>query len=249
VASATAFALLQQTTPNLQIFERKILCLGDDWGRHPGFSQVHPPAYPMLLRPFIEQQPEQIRAVPGMMTPACIIGPAKRLVGYLEGLQGQIERPQALLYTRSSSTSPVQALRERAGTGARLCEWIVRPEGPIALEDPRTGGFRLLSDHGVFFEFISPKTAKSPRLSLEEITLHTEYEVLMSSPAGVWATRSGVLVRFESVDPPVFRLLGFTNDVPEPSLPSVSHQPRLDIPATLPEIVSHSLWSARADQG
>jgi hypothetical protein len=70
---------------------------------------------------------------------------------------------------------------------------------------------RLLTDHGVFFEFIAPQDLghhRPTRHSLAEVVPGVPYAVAISSAAGVWACLSGQTIAFESRDPPFLHLLG-----------------------------------------
>src|SRR5207253_1772762 len=45
------------------------------------------------------------------------------------------------------------------------------------------------------------------RLALSAVVPDTPYELVLTSPAGVWACRTGKIVAFEKTEPPLFRLL------------------------------------------
>jgi hypothetical protein len=176
----------------------------------------------------------------------------------------------AILYTRRSAASPVERLRAEA-EGVPLLEMAARAEGPIALEDPRHGLMRLLHDHGVYFEFVPPGQAGErdcPRYGIDEVELGVPYELVLTSPAGLWACRIGRVVCLEDRAPPLLRFLdgwpaviGYrTEDAPAAVFPrprsdavtraeSVSHRHTGDIPAAPPESFFHSPWSLFADRG
>jgi hypothetical protein len=121
----------------------------------------------------------------------------------------------AILFNRRS-TSPDRAqltaeIATRCGQAPlTLIESAVRPEAPLAVEDPRHGLPRLLPHHGVFFEFL-PITeihdANPTRHSIGEIELGVPYAVAVTSAAGRWACLSGWTVCFERRDPPLLRVL------------------------------------------
>jgi hypothetical protein len=140
---------------------------------------------------------------------------------------------------------------------ARLClgpaqvALLSRPEAPIAVEDPRLGGMRLLIDHGVYFEFVPaarPGERLPTRLSIHEVRPGEVYELAITSPGGWWACLSGLFVAFERLSPPVLRV------VPAPSRPDAltapaSHRRTAGTPAAPPETSAHTPWSVPADRG
>jgi GH3 auxin-responsive promoter len=122
---------------------------------------------------------------------------------------------------------------------------LTRPEAPVAVEDARAGGLRLLVDHGVYFEFVP--AGQSARLTISEIRPGESYELAVTSPGGWWACRSGLFVAFERTSPPVFRLV--EAPVPQTISEPASHRRSADTPAALPETSAHIPWSVPADRG
>ena len=91
-----------------------------------------------------------------------------------------------------------------------LVEMYCRPEGAVALEDPRHGMLRLLPDHGIYFEFVPVDQVGRPRperKSAAEVQLGVPYALALSSPAGIWACLVGSVVRFERRDPPLLQVV------------------------------------------
>ena len=140
------------------------------------------------------------------------------------------------------------------GEGPLLLETAFRPEGPLAVEDPRRDGLRLLPDHGLFFEFVPVEEANQPharRFGLEEAEPGALYELALTTPAGLWACRVGLTVRVERQGPPLVR---FVEVVPARSderfttLPAPRPQ-SADSPAAPPENFVRSPWSVPADRG
>ena len=137
--------------------------------------------------------------------------------------------------------------------GTLLLPALIRPEGWLALHDPRHEGLRLLTDHGVYLEFIPFADAdqqRPPRQWLDEVRPGVPYEVAISSPAGVWACRTGTVIEFTQLTPPLLRVLPLAVRS-ERSLPVIRapHRQSVGTPAALPETPARSPWSARADRG
>ncbi|MGL4555687.1 MAG: GH3 family domain-containing protein [Gemmataceae bacterium] len=133
------------------------------------------------------------------------------------------------------------------GTPATGIELIVRPEGSVAVSDPRHGRFRLLTDHGAYYEFIPFDdfgAARPRRLGVGQTRPGEPYELVVSTP-GAWATRTGLGVAFDG-PAPLFRRVPLPVSAPaeKPSRPRTA-----GTPAALPGTPSHTPWSARADRG
>ncbi len=78
-------------------------------------------------------------------------------------------------------------------------------EGFIAYQDSQTEkGLLLLANAGMFFEFIPTAEyfdQQPRRLQLSEVELDTNYALIMSTNAGLWAYSIGDTVKFVSKDP------------------------------------------------
>lgn len=78
-------------------------------------------------------------------------------------------------------------------------------EGFIAFQDGAPGeGLLLNINSGIFFEFIplsSFHESPPPRISIGDVQTGTDYAVILSSNAGLWAYNLGDTVRFVSLDP------------------------------------------------
>jgi hypothetical protein len=158
---------------------------------------------------------------------------------------------------------------DRGGESAVVLEVALCLDGPVAVEDPRHGTLRLLPDHGVFFEFVpvvTGPTSRPERLCLDQVEAGRPYELVLTSPAGAWACRTGRVVVFERTEPPLVR---FTDPVPQPALvptqdPSpvslgtrsgergsipLPHQQNGGIPATPPEKFVRNPWLIPVDRG
>jgi hypothetical protein len=221
---------------------------------HP--SDLRTPAGDAALGVFVE------RAARAAVT--CLAGPAERLVPFLDRVK-QVRGTDrlreiwpglgAVLTTRRPGDLAGGRLRAEVGEGVLVLETAFRPEGPVAVEDPRHGALRLLPDHGVYFEFVPAGEAGQPRPTrhtLAEVEMGVPYELALTSPAGLWACRVGLTVRFEKRDPPLLRLdgaaVGQTSpvrlDAPAPTFPAQGpHRQSDGSPAGLRESFAHSPWS------
>jgi hypothetical protein len=159
-------------------------------------------------------------------------------------------------------------LREELGSKISLLEIGRFPEGIAAVHDPRHNLLRLLPRHGVYFEFIPKEemAKRAPeRIGLNEVQIGETYELALTSPAGVWACRSGTGVRFERLDPPLLRFVALPRLTVMPSelatqsalaetppqglkLPGL-HRRSGGTPAALPESFAHNPWLVPVDRG
>jgi GH3 auxin-responsive promoter len=152
----------------------------------------------------------------------CLAGTAEHLCRFLNPQPPACERTSlrevwpelaAAFYLRGADDPPRDELVREHGPdqlAGILREVCLRPEGPIAVEDPRTECLRLLTDHGVYFEFVPADQvdqARPVRHGAAEIEPGVRYAVALSSPAGWWACLTGLEVCFERRDPPLLRLL------------------------------------------
>ncbi|REC48951.1 GH3 auxin-responsive promoter family protein [Chryseobacterium pennipullorum] len=82
-------------------------------------------------------------------------------------------------------------------------------EGFFAFQDDYTKeGLLLLTNHGIFYEFIPLEEYGKPgarRLSLKEIELHKDYALILTTNSGLWAYSIGDVVRFIDKNP--YRIL------------------------------------------
>jgi hypothetical protein len=99
--------------------------------------------------------------------------------------------------------------------GAELREVYPASEGFIALQDERPeDGLRLLTDIGLFFEFVPLDELDSPnptRHWLGNAETGVNYAVVLSTCSGCWAYIIGDTVRFASLDPPRVFITGRTS--------------------------------------
>lgn len=116
---------------------------------------------------------------------------------------------------------------------ALILEACFRPEGPIAVEDPRYGCLRLLTDHGVYFEFVPVDQLcklHPPRLSVAEVEVDVPYALAVTSPAGLWACLLGIEICFERCSPPLVRLVQTRRAWPVPAAATPQQPTRPALP-------------------
>jgi hypothetical protein len=95
----------------------------------------------------------------------------------------------------------------------RLQETYPASEGFIAFGDTATRHLRLIFDHGLFYEFVPVPELDRPnpaRHWLGTVQAGVNYAIVVSTCAGMWAHLIGDTVRFESLNPPLFRFTGRT---------------------------------------
>lgn len=254
----TALSLVARERPLQSLTAGKLVWLGDDstlavtGPTTLTASQLGEARFPWLLR-------SQAIAGPGWSCPQpdagignllasqpirCLIGSASRILNFLDRCPAD-DHLAAVVVSHDHGFDLAQ-LRDRLDPRVLLLPALANPEGWFALHDPRVGGMRLLTDHGVYFEFI-PQDG-SPRRWLHEVHPGTPYEIAISSPAGVWAVATGTMIEFTQVDPPLVRLLPPKIERPTPVIPA-PHRQSAGKAATLPEMSVRSPWSTPADRG
>ena len=200
---------------------------------------------------------------------SCLIGTAGRLQRFLElgrrltGRQRVREIwPQltTVLYGLDTSGVTGRELAALLGSDAvRLLRYCPRPEGILAVEDPRCGRLRLLTDHGLYYEFVPVEelyAAAPGRRSVAEVEAGAPYALAVTSPAGAWACLTGLTVRFACRQPLLLeRIEAAAPESPRSrtEAPALSLPPprpgTVGIPAAHPETPFHTPWSAPADRG
>src|SRR5262249_33644814 len=141
-----------------------------------------------------------------------------------------------------------------------------RPEGTLAVEDPLHDRLRLLTDHGIYYEFVPVESLGAPepvRLGVGEGEMGVPYAVALTSPAGLWGCLIGVHVRCERRQPLLLRLEEMPVPEPRPAVETVParidapapvfrppppHPRSGGIPAAHPGTPFHNPWSVRADR-
>ncbi len=99
--------------------------------------------------------------------------------------------------------------------GAELREVYPASEGFIALQDQAPeDGLRLLTDTGLFFEFVPVEELESAhptRHWLGNVETDVNYAIVLSTCSGCWGYVIGDTVKFVSLDPPRLLITGRTS--------------------------------------
>lgn len=100
-------------------------------------------------------------------------------------------------------------MEELLGGKVDIVQTFPASEGFFAFQDDYTKeGLLLLTNHGIFYEFIPLEEYGKPnarRLTLKEIELHKDYALILTTNSGLWAYSIGDVVRFISKAP--YRIL------------------------------------------
>jgi len=87
-------------------------------------------------------------------------------------------------------------------------------EGFFGLQDERfCDDLLLLTDNGIFYEFLEIDemgSTKEQAIPLNEVQLHKNYALLITTPAGLWRYTIGDTVMFTSLHPYRFKITGRT---------------------------------------
>ncbi len=102
-----------------------------------------------------------------------------------------------------------EKMNELLGKPVDTLQTFPASEGFFAFQDDfKKEGLLLLTNHGIFYEFISLEEYGKPeakRLSLKDIELHKDYALILTTNSGLWAYSIGDVVRFISKEP--YRIL------------------------------------------
>ncbi|MFT4523832.1 MAG: hypothetical protein ACI8ZN_002788, partial [Bacteroidia bacterium] len=98
-----------------------------------------------------------------------------------------------------------QKLFQSIGREIDSIETYPASEGFIAYQDDyRSPGLRLLTEDGIFFEFIKADEYHNEdptRVWLKDVQLNVNYAVIINSNAGLWGYSIGDTVKFSSLNP------------------------------------------------
>jgi hypothetical protein len=274
-ALRSALAFVTHVRPHLRVCAGQVLWLSENLALSPEATLPTPRAkdifgpacLPWELRSYCTTTPAPATQV------TVAVGSLERLVNCFAQLKKNSGRdrvrdvwPQlaVVFYTRHvGRQTDAAALRAELGDDVLLLELGVLREGVVAVEDPRYGLPRLLTEHGVYCEFLPTSEMGKPapvRLGLEQIETGVPYEVVLTSAAGLWACRSGMAVCFERRDPPLLRFVEMPVPASQEARPiTLPAHPALNppiprprsagTPAARPESFAHNPWLIPVDRG
>ena len=287
-ANQTALALVHRARPQAGFCTGALVFLGEALaadrlaeGKCDGEAALNLRQLPWPTRHYALAEP----TTSARAAVTCLAGSMPSLLQLLAEVKNSAQRDRltdvwpsltAVLWSRKPSDPPAALLREEVGAGVVLLEMASRFGSPIAVEDPETGLLRWLPDHGVYFEFIPAEEVNKPqpeRYSFDRVVPGAEYELVLTSPAGLWACRTGEMIRFERRDPPLFCFSGVriapavqsakcevrserTNETDTSHgahgtshVTKGPHRRSAGTPVAPQETFGHNLWSTPADRG
>ncbi len=151
-------------------------------------------------------------------------------------------------FTGSALGLHAEPLRAALGATVNFHEIYAAAEGMIAAQDDRSpAGLSLLTDAGLFFEFIPAHrfnentlpSASADCLPLAHVAVDLDYELLVTTPAGLCRYATGDIVRFLSLDPPRLQWAGRTKGQLNTFSERVTEQ---DITASLLAVCTRNGW-------
>ncbi|KMQ59618.1 hypothetical protein ACM39_18485 [Chryseobacterium sp. FH2] len=96
-------------------------------------------------------------------------------------------------------------MEELLGGKVDIVQTFPASEGFFAFQDDYTKeGLLLLTNHGIFYEFIPLEEYGNPdakRLTLKEVELNRDYALILTTNSGLWAYSIGDVVRFIDKNP------------------------------------------------
>lgn len=115
-----------------------------------------------------------------------------------------------LLVTGGVNYEPYRdKMEDLLGGKVDIIQTFPASEGFFAFQDDYTKeGLLLLTNHGIFYEFIPLEEYGKPgarRLTLKDIELNKDYALILTTNSGLWAYSIGDVVRFIDKDP--YRIL------------------------------------------
>ncbi len=102
-----------------------------------------------------------------------------------------------------------EKMNELLGKNVDTIQTFPASEGFFAFQDDyQKEGLLLLTNHGIFYEFIPLEQygkPDAPRHTLKDIELHKDYALILTTNSGLWSYSIGDVVRFISKNP--YRIL------------------------------------------
>ena len=84
-------------------------------------------------------------------------------------------------------------------------------EGFFAIQDPnRSTELLLMLDYGIFYEFIPVNGSESEIVSLADVKLNTNYEMVITTNSGLWRYKIGDTIKFTCLNPFRVKVTGRT---------------------------------------
>ncbi len=98
-----------------------------------------------------------------------------------------------------------EKMNELLGKPVDTIQTFPASEGFFAFQDDyKNEGLLLLTNHGIFYEFIPLEEFGKPdarRLTLKDVELHKDYALILTTNSGLWAYSIGDVVRFITKSP------------------------------------------------
>jgi hypothetical protein len=240
MAIMTALAFVLHALPQSRICSGRLILLGSDTGLSQldpqtsrGLEIVALRSLPGYLRPLglspalelgndgagnSDQELTTLAERSSRQSVTCLVGSANRLCQFLDHARRITKREMIReIWPRLTAVflAPEQGDPVRSDLISYLKDVLVlevddRPDGILAVEDPRYRCLRLVPDQSVYFEFVPLEQLGRPRperFSAEDVRLGQPYALAVSSSAGIWACLIGSVIRFERLVPPLFRLV------------------------------------------
>ena len=181
-----------------------------------GADKIEAAARAMLRRDvtLVGGSPAQVYAL--ALAARAAAGTGKRRMTHLQTVWPNLE---CCLFSGAPLGLFAEELRASLGPTVNFQEVYAAAEGIFAAQDDvSSAGLRVLTDAGVFFEFLpladfseaTLANAGARCLPLEKVQAGTDYVLLVTTPAGLCRYVPGDIVRFTSVEPPRLQVVGRT---------------------------------------
>ncbi len=167
------------------------------------------------------------------------------------GLRGAWPQLECLLTSGAMPLLHGADLKARLGPRATLHEAYAAAEGFFAAQDGEPGaGLRVLTDAGVYFEFLPLREADGTNpphghgarcVPLEEVRPGEDYALVVTTPGGLCRCLVGDAVRFVSVAPPRLLFVGRTAHRLNTFAEGVAER---DLAEALLEVCARNEWHA-----